>query len=44
MSDIETFIKSVPEFKESRLSSLYSNFEKNKVLNPEGYEANIYAW
>ena len=44
MSDIETFIKSVPEFKESRLSSLYSNFEKNKILNPEGYEANIYAW
>lgn len=44
MSDIETFIKSIPEFKESRLASLYSNFEKNKILNPEGYEANIYAW
>ncbi|KAI5958550.1 hypothetical protein KGF57_002395 [Candida theae] len=37
-------IKSVPAFKESRLNSLYSNFQKNKQLNPEGYQANIQAW
>ncbi|KAG7661726.1 uncharacterized protein J8A68_004784 [[Candida] subhashii] len=45
MSDnIEDFIKSIPEFKASRLSSLYSNFQKLKTLNKEGYEANIQAW
>ncbi|CAL1192697.1 unnamed protein product [Candida parapsilosis] len=44
MSTIEDIIKSIPAFKESRLNSLYSNFQKNKQLNPEGYEANIQAW
>lgn len=44
MSTIEDIIKLVPAFKESRLNSLYSNFQKNKQLNPEGYQANIRAW
>lgn len=44
MSTIEDIIKLIPAFKESRLNSLYSNFQKNKQLNPEGYEANIQAW
>ncbi|KAI5954907.1 hypothetical protein KGF54_001468 [Candida jiufengensis] len=43
-NNIEEFIKQVPSFKESRLNSLYSDFEKNKQLNPEGYQANIQAW
>ncbi|KAG5420038.1 hypothetical protein I9W82_001918 [Candida metapsilosis] len=44
MSTIEDVIKLVPAFKESRLNSLYSNFQKSKQLNPEGYQANIQAW
>lgn len=44
MSTIEEIIKSTPEFRPSRLSSLYSDFEKLKILNPIGYEANIQAW
>lgn len=42
--DFEKFIRTVPDFKQSRLSSLYSNFEHNKTLNQIGYEANINAW
>ncbi|KAK6199382.1 Snf7-domain-containing protein [Scheffersomyces amazonensis] len=42
--DIESIIKSNKYFKESRLRSLYSDFEHQKHLNPEGYEANITAW
>ena len=41
---IEELIDDFPLFKESRLNSLYSAFQKNKQLNPEGYEANIRAW
>ncbi|EGW35693.1 uncharacterized protein SPAPADRAFT_130812, partial [Spathaspora passalidarum NRRL Y-27907] len=41
---IEDIIRSTPEFKPSRLSSLYSNFRAHKELNPEGYDANIHAW
>lgn len=42
--DFEKFLKTVPDFKQSRLSSLYSNFEHNRTLNLIGYEANINAW
>ncbi|KAI3403511.2 hypothetical protein KGF56_003668 [Candida oxycetoniae] len=44
MLDIEELIKQEPAFKPSRLNSLYSNFSRNKQLNPEGYQANIQAW
>lgn len=41
---IEEFIRSNPHFPNSRLNSLYNNFENLKHLNPEGFEANIQAW
>ncbi|CUM67251.1 uncharacterized protein PRCAT00004944001 [Priceomyces carsonii] len=41
---IEDAIRTNVYFKQSRLSSLYSNFDNLAVLNPEGYEANIEAW
>lgn len=34
----------VPQFKESRLPSLYSDFSRLKEINPEGYQANHDAW
>ncbi|KAI5965971.1 uncharacterized protein KGF55_001335 [Candida pseudojiufengensis] len=43
-TNIEEIIRQTPLFKESRLNSLYSNFENFKQLNPEGYQANIQAW
>ncbi|RKP32054.1 hypothetical protein METBISCDRAFT_21780 [Metschnikowia bicuspidata] len=36
--------KEVPQFKESRLASLYSDFAHLKEINPEGYRANLDAW
>ena len=42
--DIDEIIRANKHFKESRLPSLYSDFERLKLLNPEGYEANIEAW
>lgn len=44
MSDNLSYILSTPGFRESRLSSLYSNFTKLKEVNPEGYDANLAAW
>ncbi|CAI5759249.1 unnamed protein product [Candida verbasci] len=41
---VQDFIRSIPQFKESRLTSLYSKFDKLKELNIEGYEANLTAW
>lgn len=34
----------VPQFKESRLPSLYSDFDHLKEINPEGFAANQDAW
>lgn len=42
--DVGDFIQANPYFRKSRLTSLYSDFEKNQTLNPEGYHANIEAW
>jgi hypothetical protein len=42
--NIDEIIRANKHFKESRLPSLYSDFERLKLLNPEGYEANIEAW
>ncbi|CAK9439882.1 uncharacterized protein LODBEIA_P39820 [Lodderomyces beijingensis] len=44
MNDIQALQSQLPEFRESRLRSLYSDFVKLKQLNPEGYEANLRAW
>ncbi|KAG7192944.1 uncharacterized protein KQ657_001401 [Scheffersomyces spartinae] len=44
MSDNLSYLLSVPGFRQSRLSSLYSSFTKLKDINPEGYQANLTAW
>lgn len=41
---MEKFIRNNTHFSNSRLNSLYSNFENLSQLNPEGFEANIQAW
>lgn len=41
---IEECILSDARFKESRLKSLYSNFEHLKESNVDGYRANILSW
>lgn len=41
---IEDEIRNHKSFTPSRLRSLYNDFSKLKLLNPEGYDANIYAW
>ncbi|OWB80802.1 hypothetical protein B5S32_g5106 [[Candida] boidinii] len=42
--DIEECILSDARFKESRLKSLYSNFDHLKESNIDGYKANILSW
>lgn len=42
--DIEECILSDARFKESRLKSLYSNFDHLKESNIDGYNANILSW
>lgn len=41
---IEQFIRSDTHFTKTRISSLYSDFNRLKILNPDGYEANLNAW
>lgn len=41
---IEDEIRNHKSFTPSRLRSLYNDFSNLKLLNPEGYDANIYAW
>lgn len=41
---MDTLVKKVPEFRESRLASLFSDFADLKEINPEGYAANVDAW
>lgn len=42
--EIDEIIVANKYFKESRLPSLYSDFERLRLLNPEGFNANIEAW
>lgn len=45
MSELLKFLcENIPQFRKSRLPSLYSDFEHLRTLNPEGYKANISAW
>lgn len=41
---MEKLYLEVPQFKESRLPSLYSDFSHLKDINPEGYQANHDSW
>lgn len=43
-TSVRDFIQKNLHFRQTRLSSLYSDFEKLKTLNPEGFQANIDAW
>lgn len=44
MSDIQKLFQANPEFRESRLKSLFSDFSEMKESNPEGYMANLNVW
>ncbi|KAK9460932.1 Snf7-domain-containing protein [Lipomyces oligophaga] len=41
---IQSHIFSLPDFTESRLASLYSDFSRLKDTNPDGFEANVRSW
>lgn len=41
---MEKLFLDIPQFKESRLPSLYSDFSHLKEINPEGFAANQDAW
>ncbi|KAK7206104.1 hypothetical protein BZA70DRAFT_294408 [Myxozyma melibiosi] len=38
------YILTLPQFTDSRLPSLFSDFRRLKESNPDGYQANITAW
>ncbi|KAG0683553.1 hypothetical protein C6P40_001784 [Pichia californica] len=44
MENINKLYESNPEFRESRLKSLFSDYSSLKESNPEGYNANINVW
>jgi charged multivesicular body protein 7 len=44
MKDIKRLYDQNPEFRESRLKSLFSDFITLKESNPEGYMANLNTW
>lgn len=44
MVNIEDLYANNPEFRESRLKSLFSDYHNLKEHNPEGYEANLNIW
>ncbi|KLO96566.1 protein SNF7 [Fusarium fujikuroi] len=37
-------INNDPSFSRSRLAARYSDFRSQRTLNPDGYQANIFAW
>lgn len=41
---LEKEVKNHKDFTTSRIRSLYSDFSNLRLLNPEGYDANINAW
>ncbi|KAL2190511.1 hypothetical protein L209DRAFT_762706 [Thermothelomyces heterothallicus CBS 203.75] len=41
---LEFLVENEPAFRKSRLPALYSDFQTQRTLNPDGYQANVSAW
>ncbi|KAL2148581.1 hypothetical protein VTH82DRAFT_2135 [Thermothelomyces myriococcoides] len=41
---LEFLVENEPSFRKSRLPALYSDFQTQRNLNPDGYQANVSAW
>ncbi|KAK4140852.1 Snf7-domain-containing protein [Dichotomopilus funicola] len=41
---LEYLVENEPAFRKARLPALYSDFQTQRTLNPDGYEANVSAW
>ncbi|KAK3319245.1 Snf7-domain-containing protein [Apodospora peruviana] len=41
---LEYLVENEPSFRKARLPALYSDFQSQRTLNPDGYQANISAW
>ncbi|KAK4245138.1 Snf7-domain-containing protein [Corynascus novoguineensis] len=41
---LEYLVENEPAFRKARLPALYSDFQTQRTLNPDGYQANVSAW
>ncbi|KAH8884867.1 hypothetical protein GQ53DRAFT_810650 [Thozetella sp. PMI_491] len=41
---LDFLVENEPAFRKARLPALYSDFQSQRTLNPDGYQANISAW
>ncbi|KAK4099312.1 hypothetical protein N658DRAFT_498458 [Parathielavia hyrcaniae] len=41
---LDYLVENEPAFRKARLPALYSDFQTQRTLNPDGYQANISAW
>ncbi|KXX77866.1 Vacuolar-sorting protein SNF7 [Madurella mycetomatis] len=41
---LEYLVEHEPAFRKARLPALYSDFQTQRTLNPDGYQANVSAW
>ncbi|KAK0714807.1 Snf7-domain-containing protein [Lasiosphaeris hirsuta] len=41
---LDYLVENEPGFRRARLPALYSDFQSQRTLNPDGYQANVSAW
>ncbi|KAL2022588.1 hypothetical protein VTK56DRAFT_4932 [Thermocarpiscus australiensis] len=41
---LDYLVENEPAFRRARLPALYSDFQTQRTLNPDGYQANVSAW
>ncbi|AEO70919.1 uncharacterized protein THITE_122400 [Thermothielavioides terrestris NRRL 8126] len=41
---LDYLVENEPAFRKARLPALYSDFQTQRTLNPDGYQANVSAW
>ncbi|KAK3901025.1 hypothetical protein C8A05DRAFT_35310 [Staphylotrichum tortipilum] len=41
---VDYLVENEPAFRKARLPALYSDFQTQRTLNPDGYQANVSAW
>ncbi|KAK1827630.1 hypothetical protein QBC39DRAFT_375434 [Podospora conica] len=41
---LDFLVENEPAFRKARIPALYSDFQPQRTLNPDGYQANISAW
>ncbi|KAK0744193.1 hypothetical protein B0T18DRAFT_439816 [Schizothecium vesticola] len=41
---LDFLVENEPAFRKARIPALYSDFQSQRTLNPDGYQANVSAW